>query len=149
MNETVLDERVGADVPVRPAPVISVRSLLLRLLIAVVMIATLSIGGAWLMYATIDPTAEASAGGDTLFSDHVPVKAGPTARVTRLFIGCTREPFCHGNFAAPCRVAPKPSFPAPGAWYVSLELLTPFVVDRTAPRALSRLAPCRPLERYR
>jgi hypothetical protein len=83
MNETVLDERVGADVPVRAAPVISVRSLLLRLLIAVVMIATLSIGGAWLMYATIDPTAEASEGVDTSFRDHVPAKVGPTAPASR------------------------------------------------------------------
>lgn len=83
MNETVLDERVGADVPVRAAPVISARSLLLRLLIAVVMIATLSIGGAWLMYATIDPTAEASEGVDTSFRDHVPAKVGPTAPASR------------------------------------------------------------------
>lgn len=63
MNETVLDERVGADGQPRATPVISARSLLLRLLIAVVTIATLSIGGAWLMNAGIDPAAEAREGG--------------------------------------------------------------------------------------
>jgi hypothetical protein len=60
MNETVLDERVDANGQPRAAPVISARSLLLRLLIAVVTVATLSIGGAWLMNAGIDPVAEAS-----------------------------------------------------------------------------------------
>lgn len=69
MNETVLDERGGADVPVRAATVITARSLLLRLLIAIVTIATLSIGGAWLMYATIDPAAEASEGVDASIRD--------------------------------------------------------------------------------
>lgn len=64
MNETVLDERVGGDGQPRSVPVISGRSLLLRLLIAVVMVATLSIGGAWLMNAGIDPAAEASVGAD-------------------------------------------------------------------------------------
>ena len=51
MNETVLDERVDADHLPRPASVISGRSLLLRLLIGIVTVATLSIGGAWLMNA--------------------------------------------------------------------------------------------------
>jgi hypothetical protein len=60
MNETVLDERVGANGQPRATPVITGRSLLLRLLIAVVMVATLSIGGAWPMNAGIDPVAEAS-----------------------------------------------------------------------------------------
>lgn len=69
MNETVLDERVGAENAPRAAPVISGRSLLLRVLIAVVMVATLSIGGAWLMNAAIDPTAEASEGVDTSIRD--------------------------------------------------------------------------------
>jgi hypothetical protein len=83
MNETVLDERVGAEGSSRAAPVISGRSLLLRLLIAIVMIATLSIGGAWLMYAAIDPTAEASEGVDTSFRDNVPAKVGTTTPAGR------------------------------------------------------------------
>jgi hypothetical protein len=62
MNETVLDERVGSNDQPRTSPVISGRSLLLRLLFAVVTVATLSIGGAWLMNAGIDPAAEASEG---------------------------------------------------------------------------------------
>lgn len=60
MNDTVLDDRAG-DAP-RLGAVISGRSLLLRLAIAIVTIVTLSIGGAWLMYAAIDPTAEAIEG---------------------------------------------------------------------------------------
>jgi hypothetical protein len=64
MNETVLDQRVDGVDASRAAPVISGRSLLLRALIAVVMIAAMSIGGAWLMNAAIDPTAEASEGVD-------------------------------------------------------------------------------------
>jgi hypothetical protein len=74
MNETVLgeraglggrpglDERVGATDEPRATPIISARSLLLRVLIAIVTVATLSIGGAWLMNAGIDPVAEASEG---------------------------------------------------------------------------------------
>lgn len=62
MNHTALDQPVAADELPRAVSVISVRSLLLRLLVAVVTIATLSIGGAWLMYAAIDPAAEASDG---------------------------------------------------------------------------------------
>ena len=69
MNETVLDQRVDAGDAPRVASVITGRSLLLRALIAVVMIATLSIGGAWLMNAAIDPTAEASEGIDTSIRD--------------------------------------------------------------------------------
>ncbi len=71
MNETVLDQPVGADDLPRAASVISGRSLLLRLLIAIVTIATLSIGGAWLMNAAIDPTAEASEGIDPSIRDGV------------------------------------------------------------------------------
>jgi hypothetical protein len=69
MNETVLDERVGSNDHPRTAPVISGRSLLLRLLFAVATVATLSIGGAWLMNAGIDPAAEASEGGDSSIHD--------------------------------------------------------------------------------
>lgn len=76
MNDTVLDERVGADDLPRATSVISGRSLLLRLLIAVVMVATLSIGGAWLMNAAIDPTAEASEGVDTSIRDGAPTQLG-------------------------------------------------------------------------
>jgi hypothetical protein len=83
MNETVLDERVGGDGPLRAAPVISGRSLLLRLLIAIVTIATLSIGGAWLMYAAIDPTAEASEGVDTSIRDGAPAQIGTTTSAGR------------------------------------------------------------------
>ena len=83
MNETVLDQRVGAgDLPRAPS-VISGRSLLLRLLIAVVTIATLSIGGAWLMNAAIDPTAEASEGIDTSVRDGAPNQNGTAAAAGR------------------------------------------------------------------
>ena len=83
MNETALDQRVDAgDMPRAPS-VISGRALLLRVLIAVVMIATLSIGGAWLMNAAIDPTAEASEGIDTLVRDGAPDSNGTAAPASR------------------------------------------------------------------
>lgn len=62
MKDTVLDERGAADGLPRAGAVISGRSLLLRSVIAVVVIAALSMGGAWLMY---DPAAEAMEGADT------------------------------------------------------------------------------------
>lgn len=83
MNETVLDQRVGADGLPRATPVISGRSLLLRLLIAVVTVATLSIGGAWLMYAAIDPTAEASEGVDTSIRDGSQTQNGTATPAVR------------------------------------------------------------------
>jgi hypothetical protein len=84
MNETVLDEPVGAENAPRAAAVISVRSLLLRVLIAIVMVGTLSIGGAWLMNAAIDPTAEASEGVDTSIRDGAPsTQPGTAAPATR------------------------------------------------------------------
>ncbi len=58
MNDTVIDD-TARDAPVRASAVISVRSLLLRLAIAVVTVVTMSIGGAWLMHAAIDPAADA------------------------------------------------------------------------------------------
>jgi hypothetical protein len=83
MNETVLAERVGTENVPRAASVISGRSLLLRLLIAVVMVATLSIGGAWLMNAAIDPTAEASVGVDTSIRDGAPIQPGTAVPASR------------------------------------------------------------------
>ena len=58
MNDTVIDD-TARDAPVRASAVISGRSLLLRLVIAVVTIITMSFGGAWLMHAAIDPAADA------------------------------------------------------------------------------------------
>ncbi|WP_143149057.1 hypothetical protein [Hyphomicrobium sp. CS1BSMeth3] len=58
MNDTVLDGR--------PRSAFSGRSLLLRLLICVVTIAVLSIGGALLMHAAIDPAADAAEGAGAL-----------------------------------------------------------------------------------
>ena len=58
MNQTVLDAQ--------PHVVISGRSLLLRLLICVVTVAVLSIGGALLMHAAIDPAADAAEGAGAL-----------------------------------------------------------------------------------
>lgn len=83
MNETVLDQPVGAENLPRAASVISGRSLMLRLLIAVVMVGTLSIGGAWLMNAAIDPTAEASEGVDTSIRDGAPTQPGDAAPASR------------------------------------------------------------------
>lgn len=60
MNETVVDDH-APDAP-RVGTVISGRSLLLRLVFAIVTIVTLSIGGAWLMYTAIDQAAEATEG---------------------------------------------------------------------------------------
>ena len=59
MNQTVPDDRARPAVSPRAGAVISGRSLLLRLLVCVVTIVTMSIGGAWLMYAAIDPAADA------------------------------------------------------------------------------------------
>ena len=58
MNQPALDAQ--------PHVVISGRSLLLRLLICVVTVAVLSIGGALLMHATIDPAADAAEGAGAL-----------------------------------------------------------------------------------
>ena len=83
MNETALDQRVDAgDLPRSPS-VISGRSLLLRLLIAIVTIATLSIGGAWLMNAAIDPTAEASEGIDSSVRDGAQNQNGTAVPASR------------------------------------------------------------------
>ena len=60
MNETVLDDHAPSSP--RVSAIISGRSLLLRLAFAIVTILTLSIGGAWLMYAGIDQVAEATEG---------------------------------------------------------------------------------------
>ena len=60
MNETALSDR--------PRAVISGRSLLLRLLICVVTVAVLSIGGALLMHAAIDPAADAAEGAGALIA---------------------------------------------------------------------------------
>ena len=61
MNETVLDAR--------PRAIISGRSLLLRLLICIATVAALSIGGALLMHAAIDPAADAAEGAGALVAD--------------------------------------------------------------------------------
>jgi hypothetical protein len=58
MNQTVLDTQ--------PHVVISGRSLLLRLLICVVTVAVMSLGGALLMHAAIDPAADAAEGAGAL-----------------------------------------------------------------------------------
>jgi len=58
MNDTVLDDQ--------PRSTFSGRSLLLRLLICVVTIGALSIGGALLMHAAIDPAADAAEGAGSL-----------------------------------------------------------------------------------
>jgi hypothetical protein len=58
MNDTAMSDR--------PRAVISGWSLLLRLLICVVTVAALSIGGALLMHAAIDPAADAAEGAGSL-----------------------------------------------------------------------------------
>jgi hypothetical protein len=58
MTNTVLDGR--------PRNTFSGRSLLLRLLICIVTIGALSIGGALLMHAAIDPAADAAEGAGAL-----------------------------------------------------------------------------------
>ncbi len=58
MTNTVLDGR--------PRSTFSGRSLLLRLLICIVTIGALSIGGALLMHAAIDPAADAAEGAGAL-----------------------------------------------------------------------------------
>jgi hypothetical protein len=60
MNETVLEDQ--------PRSAISGRSLLLRLLICIVTVAALSIGGALLMHAAIDPAADAAEGAGSLLA---------------------------------------------------------------------------------
>lgn len=60
MNETVLEDQ--------PRSTISGRSLLLRLLICIVTVAALSIGGALLMHAAIDPAADAAEGAGSLLA---------------------------------------------------------------------------------
>lgn len=60
MNDTVLDGP--------PRNTFSGRSLLLRLLICVVTVAGLSIGGALLMHAAIDPAADAAEGSGALIA---------------------------------------------------------------------------------
>ena len=60
MNDTALDAR--------PRVAISGRSLLLRLLICVVTVAGLSVGGAMLMHAAIDPAADAAEGAASLIT---------------------------------------------------------------------------------
>jgi len=60
MNETVLEDQ--------PRSAISGRSLLLRLLICIVTVAVLSIGGALLMHAAIDPAADAAEGAASLLA---------------------------------------------------------------------------------
>ena len=83
MNETVLDQQGGTDGLPRATPVISARSLLLRLLIGVVTVATLSIGGAWLMNAAIDPTAEASESIDSSIRDDAQTQNGAATSAGR------------------------------------------------------------------
>ena len=60
MNVTVLEDQ--------PRSAISGRSLLLRLLICIVTVAALSIGGALLMHAAIDPAADAAEGAGSLLA---------------------------------------------------------------------------------
>ncbi|HWV83574.1 MAG TPA: hypothetical protein VNZ50_19245 [Hyphomicrobiaceae bacterium] len=60
MNDTAMSDR--------PRAVISGWSLLLRLLICVVTVAALSIGGALLMHAAIDPAADAAEGAGSLIA---------------------------------------------------------------------------------
>lgn len=60
MNETVLEDQ--------PRSAISGRSLLLRLLICIFTVAALSIGGALLMHAAIDPAADAAEGAGSLLA---------------------------------------------------------------------------------
>ncbi len=55
MNDTMPGER--ATMP--PKALISGRSLFLRFVICLVTVVAMSIGGAWLMHAAIDPTADA------------------------------------------------------------------------------------------
>lgn len=55
MNDTMPGER--ATLP--PRALISGRSLLIRLVVCLVTVVAMSIGGAWLMHAAIDPTADA------------------------------------------------------------------------------------------
>lgn len=83
MNETVLDQQGATDGLSRATPVISARSLLLRLLIGVVTVATLSIGGAWLMNAAIDPTAEASESIDSSIRDDAQTQNGAATSAGR------------------------------------------------------------------
>ena len=64
MNETVLEDQ--------PRSAISGRSLLLRLLICIVTVAALSIGGALLMHAAIDPAADAAEGAGSLLATPAP-----------------------------------------------------------------------------
>jgi hypothetical protein len=79
MNHTVVDERAAAEALPPAGAVISGRSLLLRLMIAIVTVAVLSIGGAWLMYTGIDPAAEAAEGVETSTRD-TSAGAPPTGR---------------------------------------------------------------------
>lgn len=58
MSQTVVDEPAH-DAPKRAGAVISGRALLMRAAIALITVITMSIGGAWLMHAAIDPTADA------------------------------------------------------------------------------------------
>ncbi len=58
MSQTAVDDAAN-DAPKRVGAVISGRALLLRAAIAIVTVVTMSIGGAWLMYAAIDPAADA------------------------------------------------------------------------------------------
>jgi hypothetical protein len=58
MNQTAVDD-AAHDAPKRAGAVISGRALLLRAAIALVTVVTMSIGGAWLMYAAIDPAVDA------------------------------------------------------------------------------------------
>jgi hypothetical protein len=60
---TLMNDSVMSD---RPRAVISGRSLLLRLVICIVTVAGLSIGGALLMHAAIDPAADAAEGAASL-----------------------------------------------------------------------------------
>jgi len=60
MNDTAMSDR--------PRAVISGWSLLLRLLICVITVAALSIGGALLMHAAIDPAADATEGAGALIA---------------------------------------------------------------------------------
>jgi len=63
--ETLMNDTAMSD---RPRAVISGWSLLLRLLICVVTVAALSIGGALLMHAAIDPAADAAEGAGSLIA---------------------------------------------------------------------------------
>ena len=63
--ETLMNDTAMSD---RPRAVISGWSLLLRLLICVVTVAALSIGGALLLHAAIDPAADAAEGAGSLIA---------------------------------------------------------------------------------